>query len=129
VRDSLLESRLLRFRNGILPPISRLPCPYTRHRTSFRNVISLPATQGLAAEVPTRGRPVVVDCTGPLPDPVAVRLLLTYVPAWGIGKEKAVRFLKTAFAEVMQLVGFALPDKNDGEPAAALAAVAAGAGR
>jgi hypothetical protein len=51
------------------------------------------------------------------------------VPARGIGKEKAVRFLKTAFAEVMQLVGFALPDKNDGEPAAALAAVAAGAGR
>jgi len=29
----------------------------------------------------------------------------------------------------MQLVGFALPDKNDGEPAAALAAVAAGSGR
>ena len=51
------------------------------------------------------------------------------MPARGIGKEKAVRFLKTAFAEVMQLVGFALPDKNDGEPAAALAAVAAGAGR
>jgi hypothetical protein len=45
------------------------------------------------------------------------------VPARGIGEEKAVRFLKTAFAEVMQLVGFALPDKNDGEPAAA------GAGR
>jgi hypothetical protein len=27
----------------------------------------------------------------------------------------------------MQLVGFALPDQNDGEPAAALAATAAGA--
>jgi hypothetical protein len=51
------------------------------------------------------------------------------VPAWGIGKEKAVRFFKTPFAEVLQLVGFALPDQNDGEPAAALAATAAGTGR
>jgi hypothetical protein len=51
------------------------------------------------------------------------------VPAWGIGKEKTVRFLKTPFAEVLQLVGFALTDQNDGEPAAALAATAAGAGR
>jgi hypothetical protein len=50
------------------------------------------------------------------------------VPAWSIGKEKAVRFLETPFAEVMQLVGFALPDENDGEPAAALAAAVAGSG-
>jgi hypothetical protein len=51
------------------------------------------------------------------------------VPAWGIGKEKAVRFPETPFAEVMQLVGFALPDENDGKPAAALAAAVAGSGR
>jgi hypothetical protein len=50
------------------------------------------------------------------------------VPAGSIGKEKAVRFPKTAFAEVLQLVGFALPDKDNGEPAAALSAAAAGAG-
>jgi hypothetical protein len=50
------------------------------------------------------------------------------VPAGGIGKEKAVSFLQAPFAEVLQLVGFAIPDKNDGEPAAALTAAAAGAG-
>jgi len=50
------------------------------------------------------------------------------VPAGSIGKEKAVRFRKTAFAEVLKLVGFALTDENDGEPAAALPAAAAGAG-
>jgi hypothetical protein len=50
------------------------------------------------------------------------------VPAGSIGKEKAARFHKTAFAEVLQLVGFALPDENNGEPATALAAAATGAG-
>jgi hypothetical protein len=50
------------------------------------------------------------------------------VPAGSIGKEKIVCFPKTAFAEVLQLVGFALPDENNGEPAAALSASAAGAG-
>jgi hypothetical protein len=49
------------------------------------------------------------------------------VPAGSIGKEKAVCFQKTAFAEVLQLVGFALPDENNGEPAAALSTSAAGA--
>ena len=66
--------------------------------------------------------------TAPLPGHAAVRVLLAQVPAGGIGKETAVRFLKTPFAEVMQLVGFALPDEDDREPAAALAAAAAGAG-
>jgi hypothetical protein len=50
------------------------------------------------------------------------------VPAGSIGKEKAVCFPQTAFAEVLQLVGFALPYKNNGEPAAALSAPAAGPG-
>jgi hypothetical protein len=50
------------------------------------------------------------------------------VPAGSIGKEKAVCFHKTAFAEVLQLVGFALPDENKREPATTLAAAAAGAG-
>ena len=120
------KSWLLRF---ILPPISFFPAPLTRHCTPFGNIIPLPATQGLAAEVPAGGGPPVVDSTAPLPGPAAVRLLFTQVPAGSIGKEKAVRFHKTAFAEVLQLVGFALPDKKDGEPAAALAAASAGAGR
>jgi hypothetical protein len=50
------------------------------------------------------------------------------VPAGGICKEKAVRFPETPFTEVMQLVGFTLPDKDDGEPAATLTTLAAGAG-
>jgi hypothetical protein len=48
------------------------------------------------------------------------------VPARGISKEITVRFLQPPLAEVMQLVGFALSDENEGEPAAALAATAAG---
>jgi len=73
------------------PPISCFPNPVARHCTSFGNVIPLPATQGLAAEVPARGRPAVVDSTAPLPDPAVIGLLLTQVPAGSIGKEKAVR--------------------------------------
>jgi hypothetical protein len=119
------EELLLRL---ILPPISPLPASGTCHRTSFGNVIALPATQGPAAEVPAGCRTPVIDSTTPLPDPAVVRRLFTQVPARCIGKEKAIRFQKTAFAEVLQLVGFALPDENNGEPAAALSASAAGAG-
>ena len=50
------------------------------------------------------------------------------MPAGSIGKEKAVSFLQAPFAEIMQLVGFAIPDEDDGEPAAALTTAAAGAG-
>jgi len=50
------------------------------------------------------------------------------VPAGGIRKEIAVGLLQAPLAEVVQLVGLALPDKDDGEPAAALATAAAGAG-
>ena len=112
----------------VLPSISHLSAPVACHRTTLGNVIALPATQGPAAEVPAGGRPPVVDSTPPLPDPAAIRLLFTQVPARSIGKEKAVRFLKTAFAEVLQLVGLALADENNREPAAALSAAAAGAG-
>jgi hypothetical protein len=102
---------------------------FTGHGASFRDVIPFTATQGPAAEVPAGGRAGVVDGTAPLPDPAFVRLVLTQVPARGIDKEKAARFLKTPFAEVLQLVGFALVDGDKGEPAAALPAAAAGAGR
>jgi hypothetical protein len=51
---------------------------------------------------------------------------LAQVPARGISKEITVGFLQPPLAEVMQLVGFALPDENEREPAAALAATAAG---
>ena len=44
------------------------------------------------------------------------------------GKEETAVLLQTALAEVMQLVGFALPYKDEREPAAALAAPAADAG-
>jgi hypothetical protein len=50
------------------------------------------------------------------------------VLAWSIGKEISVRFFETPFTEVEQLVGFALPDKDNRKPAAALTASAAGAG-
>jgi hypothetical protein len=65
---------------------------------------------------------------GPLPD-LFIRLLNVKVPAGGIGKEKTIRFPEAPLTEVLDLVGFALPDKNDGEPAAALAAMTAGAAR
>jgi hypothetical protein len=50
------------------------------------------------------------------------------VPAGSICKEQTISFLKTPFAEVMHLVGFALADENNREPAAAFTAAAAGAG-
>jgi hypothetical protein len=50
------------------------------------------------------------------------------VLAGSINKEKSVRFFETPFTEVEQLVGFALPDKDNRKPAAALTASAAGAG-
>jgi hypothetical protein len=97
-----------------------------RHRAAFGNEITLPAAQGPAAEVPAGGRAVFVDGTGPLPDPFVISLLHVKVPAGGIGKEKTVRFPEAPLTEVLQLVGFALPDKSDGEPAAALTAATAG---
>jgi len=101
---------------------------FRRHRTSFRHVIPLPATQWFPAEVPAGSRPGPVNGTAPFPDSIAIPLLFTQVPAWGIGKEITVRFLKPPLAEVMQLMGFALPDENEREPAAAFAATAAGTG-
>jgi hypothetical protein len=55
-------------------------------------------------------------------------LLFTQVPAGGVGKEITALFFEPALAEIMQLVGFALPDKDEGEPAAAFAAAVAGTG-
>jgi len=49
------------------------------------------------------------------------------MPARGISEEIAIRFHKPPLAEVMQLVGFALPHGDEREPAAALATAAAGA--
>jgi hypothetical protein len=124
-RISLSSSGLLHFRNGIFLLFLRF---FTCHRTSFGNVIPFPPAQGPAAEVPAGGRTVIIDGTAPLPGPAAVRLLFIQMPAGCIGKEKAVRFLQAPFAEVMQLVGFAIPDEDNGEPAAALTTAAAGAG-
>ena len=50
------------------------------------------------------------------------------MPAGSIGEEIAALFFEPALAEIMQLVGFALPDKNDREPAAAFSAAVADAG-
>ena len=102
--------------------------PAPRHRTAFRNIIPLPASQGLAAEVPAGGGPLLVNGTAPFPDSAAIRLIFAQVLARGVNKEVTVRFLQPPLAEVMQLVGFALPDGDEREPAAALATVAAGAG-
>ena len=107
---------------------SRLPALSARHRTSFRNVIPLPATQGFSAEVPAGGRPGLVDRTTPRLCSAAVGLLFAQVTTGGIGKEITALFFEPALAEIMQLVGFALPDKDDGKPAAAFAASVAGAG-
>jgi len=101
---------------------------FRRHRTSFRHIIPLPATQWFPAEVPAGSRPGLVNGTAPFPDSAAIRLLFAQVPARGIGKEITVRFLQAPLAEVMQLVGFALPDENEREPSAAFAAAAAGTG-
>jgi hypothetical protein len=51
------------------------------------------------------------------------------VPAGGIGKEITVGFLQAALAEIVQLVGLALPNEDEGKPAAAFAAAAALTGR
>lgn len=45
-----------------------------------------------------------------------------------MGKEIAAFFFEPTLAEIMQLVGFALPDKDNGEPAAAFTAAVAGTG-
>jgi len=47
------------------------------------------------------------------------------VPAGSISEEKAIGFFEAPLTEVVDLVGFALPDENNREPAAALAAAAA----
>lgn len=102
-----------------------VPCK----RASIRNVIPFPAAQGLAAEVPARGRPCVIDCTSPRCAPAVSRVVPAQVPAGSIDKEETVCFLKTPFTEVMELVRFALPDQDNRKPAAALATAAAGAVR
>jgi hypothetical protein len=50
------------------------------------------------------------------------------VPARGIDKELAIRFLQPTLPEVLELVGLALPDSHKRKPAAAFAAPAAGGG-
>ena len=102
--------------------------PGCGHGAPFRNIIPLPATQGFPAEVPTGSRSFLVDGTTPFPDAASVGILFAQVLAGGVGKKITVGFLKAPFTEVMQIVGFALTDRYYGEPAAAFAATAAGAG-
>jgi len=104
-------SRLLRFPHAV-----------RRHRAAFRHKIPFAPAQGLSAEVTAGGRPLFIDDASPSQGSAAVGFLFLQVPARGIGKEHAPRFLQAAFAEIVQLVGFALPDQGDREPAAALAA-------
>lgn len=107
----------------------RSPPSDTRHCTPIRYVIPLSATQVLPAEVPAGGRPGPVNSTAPSPDSAAIRLLFLQVPARSVNKKIAVRFLQPPLAEIMQMVGFALPHGDKREPAAALAAPAAGRDR
>jgi len=104
------------------------PALVPRHRTAGRNIIALPATQSLAAEVAAGSWPFLIDGTSPLHNAAAIRLLFLQVPARRLSKKKPVLFLQSPLAEVMQLVGFALPDEDHREPAAARATAAAGAG-
>jgi hypothetical protein len=60
-----------------------------------------------------------------LPVTTVFRQLFLQVPAGSIGEEKAVGLSEAPLTEVMDLVGFALPDENNREPAAALATAAA----
>jgi hypothetical protein len=119
---------LLNFSNGIFPFVPRLPTFSSRHRTSFRYEKSFPAAQGFSAEVPAGSRAGFIDRTAPLLCSAGIKLLFAKVPAGGICKEIAAFFLEPALAEIMQLMGFALPDKDNGEPAAAFAAAVAGTG-
>lgn len=102
--------------------------PATRHRATIRHEIPLPATQGFPAEVAAGSRPCLVNGTAPSPDSAAIQVFFPQVPARGISKEITVRFLQPPLAEVMHLVGFALPDENYREPAAAFATAEAGTG-
>lgn len=83
----------------------------------------------MAAEIPAGGRPGLVDIAAPPDNPVRAGLILFQVPARGIGKEVPAFFFQAAFPEVYELVGLALPDKDEWKPAAAFATADAGAGR
>ena len=96
------------------------------HRASFRHIIPFPAAQGPAAEIPAGCRPCLIDGTAPLLYATAVGLFLTKVTARRTGQEIPPGFLQATLPEVMDLVGFALPDKSDRKPAAAFTAAAAG---
>ncbi len=118
-------SRSLHFGHSVF----RFPALSASHRTSLRNVKPLAAAQGFSAEVTTGSRPGFVNRTDPFLNSTAIRLLFTQVLTGCIDKEITAFFFKPPLAEVMQLVGFTLPDKDNREPAAALATLAAGSGR
>jgi hypothetical protein len=124
--DETLATRLTLEYCGRSSGLVLLSVLFCRHRASFRHVIPLSAAQGFPAEIPAGGRPGFINGTAPFPDAVAIRLLFAQVPARGIGKEITVRLLQPPLAEVMELVGFVLPYEHEREPAAALAAMAAG---
>lgn len=100
----------------------------SRDRASLGHVIPFPAAQRLPAKIPAGGRTCLVNSTTPSRNTARVRFFFLQVPAGGVGQENPVGLPEPPFAEVMQLVRFALPYRNDGKPAAALAAAAAGAG-
>jgi hypothetical protein len=102
--------------------------PACRHRASFRNVILFSPAQGLAAEVPAGCRTFFVNSAAPGRFAAGIRLPFRQVPAGSIGKKIPVGFLKAAIAEIAQVVRLAFLDGYEGEPAAALATTAAGAG-
>jgi hypothetical protein len=99
-----------------------------RHRAPFRHVKPLSAAERPAAEVTTGGGPARVDGAAPSFDPATVSRFLPQVTAGGIDQKDPVRFPESPLPQVMDLVGFTLSDGKEREPAAALAAAAAGTG-
>jgi hypothetical protein len=111
---TVLSLSTVYFRNVLpekgTPQLLSFPVPASRHRASFRNVIPLSAAQGLAAEIPAGGRPVLINCTAPDCFSAAVRFVFLQMPAGGIDKKITIGFPHTTLAEVVQVVRFAFPD-------------------
>jgi len=105
-----------------------LPVLSTCHGAPFGHKEPLPAAQGLPAEVPAGLGTGIIDGADPLRNTGAIRWLLPQVPAGRIYKKVSTRFFEPPLPEIVELVGFALFDGDEGEPAAALAAPAARAG-
>jgi hypothetical protein len=99
-----------------------------RHRAAGRDVKPFPATQSPAAEIPAGGRPGVVDGTAPRLHRIAIRHHFFEVLARGRCKKIPGIFKEPTGTEIVELVGFALLDRDQRQPAATFSAAVAGAG-